>query len=220
MKKLTSSLIILPVLLAIQSSEAALDRISDFALLDSKGEFYQLSRYRHQKAMVIMALDGTCSETMDSLDQFESLRSKFGDQPPRYENFTQSVSGLFRIPPFARDHEASARYVFDEDVTITGLRAHMHFRGKDMKFSAEYPDGTISDLLSVPNYSYAWQPTYALEQPVNLPAGTRVHVTGAFDNSENNPANPDPSNELTFGLQSWDEMFIGYWTYHYSDSRK
>ena len=81
MKKLTSSLIILPVLLAIQSSEAALDRISDFALLDSKGEFYQLSRYRHQKAMVIMALDGTCSETRDSIDQFESLRSKFGDQP-------------------------------------------------------------------------------------------------------------------------------------------
>ena len=104
MKKLTSSLIILPVLLAIQSSEAALDRISDFALLDSKGEFYQLSRYRHQKAMVIMALDGTCSETMDSLDQFESLRSKFGDQPItflllnssdnlNFEN-TQTLSGI------------------------------------------------------------------------------------------------------------------------------
>jgi hypothetical protein len=41
-----------------------------------------------------------------------------------------------------------------------------------------------------------------------------VHVTGTFDNSEYNPANPDPSKELTFGLQSWDEMFIGYWTYH------
>ena len=72
MKKLTSSLIILPVLLAIQSSEAALDRISDFALLDSKGEFYQLSRYRHQKVMVVMALDGACSEVMDSLNKFKS----------------------------------------------------------------------------------------------------------------------------------------------------
>ena len=142
------------------------------------------------------------------------------DKPPTHENFTQSVSGLFRIPPYASDHETSARYVFDEEVTITGLRAHMHFRGKDMKFSAEYPNGTIRELLSVPNYSYAWQPTYTLEQPLNLPAGTRVHVTGAFDNSENNPANPDPSKELTFGLQSWDEMFIGYWTYHYSDSQE
>ena len=138
----------------------------------------------------------------------------FYDEPPMYENFTQSVSGMFRIPPYERDYEASARYVFNEDVVITGLRAHMHFRGKDMKFSAEYPTGEMLELLSVPSYSYAWQPTYALEEPINLPAGTKVHVTGAFDNSEYNPANPDPSKELTFGLQSWDEMFIGYWTYH------
>ena len=138
----------------------------------------------------------------------------FYDEPPMYENFTQSVSGVFRIPPYERDYEASARYVFNEDVVVTGLRAHMHFRGKDMKFSAEYPNGEMLELLSVPSYSYAWQPTYALEEPMNLPAGTKVHVTGAFDNSEHNPANPDPSKELTFGLQSWDEMFIGYWTYH------
>jgi len=136
------------------------------------------------------------------------------DEPPAYENFTQSVAGRFRIPAFARDHEASAEHVFQEDVVVTGLRAHMHFRGKDMKFTAEFPDGSMKDLLSVPNYSYAWQPTYALDEPMLLPAGTTVHVTGAFDNSEHNPANPDPSKELTFGLQSWDEMFIGYWTFH------
>ena len=136
------------------------------------------------------------------------------DDPPDYENFTQSVSGMFRIPPFAGNHAASAEYVFAEDVVVTGLRPHMHFRGKDMKLSAELPDGSITELLSVPNYSYAWQPTYALDEPVNLPAGTMVHVTGTFDNSEYNPANPDPTKELTFGLQSWDEMFIGYWTYH------
>ena len=136
------------------------------------------------------------------------------DDPPAYENFTESVSGMFRIPPFAGNHAASAEYVFAEDVVVTGLRPHMHFRGKDMKLSAELPDGSITELLSVPNYSYAWQPTYVLEEPVNLPAGTMVHVTGTFDNSEYNPANPDPTKELTFGLQSWDEMFIGYWTYH------
>ncbi|HJO11237.1 MAG: hypothetical protein QGG67_10890 [Gammaproteobacteria bacterium] len=139
------------------------------------------------------------------------------DEPPKYENFTRSVSGLFRIPPYAQDHKASAAYVFEADVVVTGLRAHMHFRGKDMKFTAEAPDGSMTDLLSVPNYSYAWQPTYALEEPMALSAGTRVHVTGTFDNSEFNPANPDPSQELTFGLQSWDEMFIGYWTYHHAE---
>lgn len=136
------------------------------------------------------------------------------DEPPKYENFTRSVASQFKIPPYVQDHESHAQYVFDEDVVVTGLRAHMHFRGKDMKFSMENEDGSMTDLLSVPNYSYAWQPTYELEEPVTVKAGTRVHVTGAFDNSEYNPANPDPSQELTFGLQSWDEMFIGYWTYH------
>ena len=136
------------------------------------------------------------------------------DEPPKYENFTRSVASQFRIPAFDQDYESAASYVFDEDVVVTGLRAHMHFRGKDMKFSIENEDGSMTDLLSVPNYSYAWQPTYALEEPILVKAGTRVHVTGAFDNSEYNPANPDPSKELTFGLQSWDEMFIGYWTYH------
>lgn len=140
------------------------------------------------------------------------------DEPPAYENFTRSVAGMFRIPPYARDHKAQAQYVFSEDVVVTGLRAHMHFRGKDMKFTVEYPDGSTRDLLSVPAYSYAWQPTYQLSEPTFLPAGTKAHVTGTFDNSEYNPANPDPSAELTFGLQSWDEMFIGYWTYHAADS--
>jgi hypothetical protein len=138
-------------------------------------------------------------------------------EPPEHENFTRSVASVFRIPPYAREHKAAARYTFDEDVIVTGLRAHMHFRGKDMKFSAVYPDGTATELLSVPSYSYAWQPTYQLTQPALLPAGTTVHVTGTFDNSEHNPANPDPSKEITFGLQSWDEMFIGYWTYHPAD---
>lgn len=151
----------------------------------------------------------TVDETMLGLYMYE--------EPPEHENFTRSVATVFRIPPYAREHQAAARYTFDEDVIVTGLRAHMHFRGKDMKFRAVYPDGTAAELLSVPSYSYAWQPTYQLTQPARLPAGTTVHVTGTFDNSEHNPANPDPSKEITFGLQSWDEMFIGYWTYHAAD---
>jgi len=137
----------------------------------------------------------------------------FYDKPPKFEYLNRPVSGQFRIPAYARDHKTNAEAVFREDVVVYGLRAHMHFRGHDMKFTADLPDGTHKELLSVPNYSYAWQPTYQLIEPVMLPAGTKVHVNGAFDNSQWNPANPDPSKELTFGLQSFDEMFIGYWSY-------
>jgi hypothetical protein len=137
----------------------------------------------------------------------------FYDKPPKYEYLNRAVSGKVKIPAHARDVKTAGELVFKEDVVVYGLRAHMHFRGHDMKFSADMPDGTHKELLSVPNYSYAWQPTYQLVEPVTLPAGTKIHVTGAFDNSIYNPANPDPSKDLTFGLQSWDEMFIGYWSY-------
>jgi hypothetical protein len=137
----------------------------------------------------------------------------FHDKPPKYEYLNRAVAGQFRIPAYARDYKTAGEFVFPEDVVVYGLRAHMHFRGHDMKFTADMPDGSKRELLSVPNYSYAWQPTYQLVEPVALPAGTKVHVTGSFDNSKDNPANPDPSKELTFGLQSFDEMFIGYWSY-------
>jgi len=143
-----------------------------------------------------------------------TLGMYFYDEKPAHENFTRSVSANFVIPPHASNQEVHATYVFNNEVVVNGLRAHMHFRGKDMKFAAEYPDGTMEDLLSVPNYSYAWQPTYQLSVAKTLPAGTKVHVTGAFDNSELNTANPDPDKRITFGLQSWEEMFIGYWTYY------
>jgi len=137
----------------------------------------------------------------------------FHDKPPKYEYLNRAVSAQFRIPPYERDYKTAGEFVFPEDVVVYGLRAHMHFRGHDMKFTVDMPDGSKKELLSVPNYSYAWQPTYQLVEPVSLPAGTKVHVTGSFDNSPFNPANPDPSKELTFGLQSFDEMFIGYWSY-------
>jgi peroxiredoxin len=143
-----------------------------------------------------------------------TLGMYFYDEPPAHENLTRTVAGFFVIPPHASNHEVRASYVFQEPVVVNGLRAHMHFRGRDMRFSVEYPDGTREELLNVPNYSYAWQPTYQLSEHKYLPAGTRVHVTGAFDNSTFNPANPDPDAEVRFGLQSWEEMFMGYWTYY------
>ena len=93
----------------------------------------------------------------------------------------------------------------------------MNARGKNMKFSVEYPDGTIQDILSVPAYNYGWQPHYVLDEPITVPAGSTVHVSGAFDNSVSNPFNPDPNAEVRSGLRSTDEMFTGYFTFHRAD---
>ena len=107
-----------------------------------------------------------------------------------------------------------ASYEFDRPVVITSVRARMNFRGKKMKFAVEPAGGVMRDVLSIPAYNYGWQPHYHLSEALELGAGDRIHVRGAFDNSYSNPFNPDPSEEVTFGLESYDEMFTGYVTYY------
>ncbi len=146
----------------------------------------------------------------------------FADEEPQHQYSTYSLSHggrNLRIPPGATEHKMSASYVFDDEVLLHGLRPHMHYRGKYMRFSVIYPDGSKDDIINVPDYNFAWQPTYRLAEPMLLPAGSRVMVEGAFDNSRFNLGNPDPNAEVRGGAQSWDEMFIGYFSYHKTASQ-
>ena len=87
-----------------------------------------------------------------------------------------------------------------------------------MRFEALLPDGSTELLLSVPDYDFNFQWFYELEEPRPLPAGTRIRCRGSFDNSAQNEANPDPSREVRWGVQSADEMFICYLVYTTPDS--
>ena len=87
----------------------------------------------------------------------------------------------------------------------------MHVRGRWMKFELLLPDGRRETVASVPRYDFNWQLTYALEKPRRIPAGTWVMLTGGFDNSPRNPANPDPKKTVHWGEQSWEEMFLGWY---------
>jgi len=91
------------------------------------------------------------------------------------------------------------------------MSPHMHLRGKSFRYEAHYPDGTSEILLDVPRYDFNWQITYELAEPKRLPAGTKLKCTAHFDNSENNPANPDPGDTVKFGPQTWHEMMIGWY---------
>jgi len=87
---------------------------------------------------------------------------------------------------------------------------HMHLRGKDFLFRATYPTGESEVLLSVPRYDFAWQLIYEPAGEKLLPKGTRIQAVAHFDNSANNKANPDPTQPVRFGEQSWEEMMIGF----------
>lgn len=124
----------------------------------------------------------------------------------------------FLIPPNEGDHEVVRARVIPRDAEVISFYPHMHVRGKRMKWTAIYPDGSREPLLSVPNYDFNWQMTYYLAEPKFVPAGTTILVEGAFDNSPTNPANPDPNASVSWGDQSWEEMFIANMQMKYVDS--
>ena len=140
----------------------------------------------------------------------------FAEEQPKYKFLTKSIGfggANLEIKPNDHHHAMNMSYVWDEDVMLYAMRPHMHYRGKSFRFTAIFPDGERKVLLNVPNYNFAWQPTYRLAEPIYLPAGTRVVNDAVFDNSEFNLGVPDPSAVVKGGPQSWDEMFIGYYTY-------
>jgi len=116
----------------------------------------------------------------------------------------------FAVPAGDPDYRVEARVTLYDEATLVSLLPHMHLRGKSFEFRVAYPDGRKETLLVVPSYSYDWQLTYYLGRPVRLPKGSVIECTAHFDNSANNPRNPDPGKTVRFGAQSWDEMMIGY----------
>jgi len=137
----------------------------------------------------------------------------FAKEPPK-----EAIRGFaaanprFAIPPGAAAHEVKASWTVPSDGTLIKLTPHMHLRGKDFEYTATYPTGEKEVLLSVPHYDFNWQHTYVLATPKLLPKGTVIDCVAHFDNSPNNKFNPDPSKEVRWGDQSWEEMMIGFGT--------
>lgn len=149
-------------------------------------------------------------------------RSRLGlylhDEPPEHQlRSTALVNTKIKIPPHAKAHSDSQSYTWDRPVLVYNMLPHAHYRGKASNFVAHYPDGGSEVLLSVPAYDFNWQTSYRLTEPKRLPAGTKVVHTTIWDNSAQNPANPDPTREVPWGRQSWDEMLFGAISFRYLD---
>jgi hypothetical protein len=124
------------------------------------------------------------------------------------------VNARISIPPGAADHreEASLRLPFD--AVIMGFMPHLHVRGKACRYEAVRGGGTRTTLLDIPRYDFNWQLLYRLHEPLALNAGDTIVFTAWFDNSDGNPANPDPTKTVRWGPQTFDEMHLGYVEYY------
>jgi hypothetical protein len=134
------------------------------------------------------------------------------EQPVKTTGGGSLLQFKFEIPPGADNHEVKQSRILTEDTLLVDMTPHMHMRGKSMTYTAKYPDGRSEILLSVPKYNFLWQITYRLKQPKLLPKGTELEASATFDNSRNNPFNPDPSATVRWGDQTWEEMMVGFYS--------
>ena len=125
----------------------------------------------------------------------------------------EEIPAIPNIPPHAVDWTITGITPVTSPITIYSFTPHMHARGKAMAYVAVYPDGREEALISVPNFDFNWQLVYELEEPLQLPAGSKIMTLGRYDNSINNRWNPAPEKEVFWAEQSWDEMFQGFIQY-------
>lgn len=135
----------------------------------------------------------------------------FTSEPPKERVLTiVPADSKLAIPPGDAAYVSHASARFERDVELISLQPHMHLRGRSFTVKARFPNGRERQLLTVPRYDFNWQTTYFLAKPLLLPKGTVLEYQGTFDNSRNNPFNPDPSKTVLWGDQSWEEMNIGF----------
>ncbi|HEY3835966.1 MAG TPA: thiol-disulfide isomerase [Bryobacteraceae bacterium] len=136
---------------------------------------------------------------------------KFTSETPKERVYTlAAVNNKFAIPAGDSNYQVDSSFTLGHDVKIVSFLPHMHLRGKDFDYRVKYPDGRTEEILNVPHYSFSWQLSYNPVKDLELPAGAAIECTAHYDNSANNPDNPDPTQVVRHGDQSWEEMMNGF----------
>jgi mono/diheme cytochrome c family protein len=117
------------------------------------------------------------------------------------------------IPPNVENWRLTGITPVTEDITLYAMSPHMHLRGKSVKWVITYPDGREQTILNVPKFDFNWQINYELDEPLHIPAGSKISGIGVYDNSLKNKWNPAPHLEVFWSEQSWDEMYQPFTEY-------
>jgi hypothetical protein len=139
---------------------------------------------------------------------------RFAKTPPLHEVRVAAIPAKLDIPPGDPNYEARGFLPVPFDAKLMSFMPHMHVRGKAFRYELKRPDGKIERLLDVPRYDFNWQIQYCLAEYVDAPAGSTLLGTAWYDNSTNNPANPNPEQRVRWGQQTDEEMMLGYLEYY------
>ena len=141
-----------------------------------------------------------------------SVGMVFAKRAPEQRVFTLQLANEhdpIPIPPGAENYRVEVHGTLPNDCTLLSFFPHMHLRGKRFEYNIVHSDRTVETLLRV-NYDFYWQLSYRLAEPRFLKAGTTLQVVAWYDNSRNNPHNPDPDNPVRWGDQTYNEMMVGF----------
>lgn len=140
----------------------------------------------------------------------------YQSQTPTHIVRTAAVADRrIEIPPGANNHEETATVRLPADARLLAFMPHMHVRGKAYRYELQRPgESEPTVILDIPRYDFNWQLRYTLREPLDAPAGSTLIGTAWYDNSAENPANPDPTKTVRWGPQTYDEMMLGYVEYY------
>nr|MBA3707822.1 redoxin family protein [Planctomycetota bacterium] len=139
----------------------------------------------------------------------------FATEKPQHEVHSFDIrNNAIAIPPGAVGYTISAQYTMPTPARLLSFQPHMHLRGRSFAFDLIMPDQSVRPLLLVPSWDFRWQLSYHPDPPVDVPAGATIRVTGTYDNSAANPANPDPKAFVRGGGETTDEMLVGFGEWH------
>jgi len=130
----------------------------------------------------------------------------FAKEPAREVRPTHFFNTQLELAPGAKDVRVDADISFVAPATVFGIFPHTHLRGTKWQYVLELPDGTKKTILDVPGYDFHWQTYYMFAKPLEIPAGAKLVSSAWYDNSADNPANPNPKATVKWGDQTWDEM--------------
>ena len=139
-----------------------------------------------------------------------SIGLVFSGTPTKRVLTLQLTNDRFTIPPGDPAYRVEVHGSLPNDALLLSLFPHMHLRGKTFEYNVVEPHGRIRTLVRIPHYDFFWQLSYRLATPIPLKAGAILQAVATFDNSKNNPHNPDPTASVSWGEQTWAEMMVGF----------
>ncbi len=143
-----------------------------------------------------------------------SIGLKYASEPPKTELVVVPLSTAnFVLKAGEPDTRVDAEMTVNTDVTLWSAIPHTHVRGKRWEVVAVYPDGRSEMILNVPKYDFNWQTDYIFKTPLQLPKGTKLKTSAWYDNSTANKSNPDPTKDVYWGDQTFEEMQFTAFTF-------